>query len=124
MIPPSPSPSGPWAGFESLEAAIAGLRRARFRVDATFELASRGLVIEGEILEGDVHAGMVLLATLSTYENVYVSLPISAVEAVDHPGGNARSGLVIGARDAMAGKHKPSLASGRVLDVLERDPTA
>ena len=95
-----------------------GLRRARFRVASTFRLERRGLVVEGDILEGVVRAGMVLLPVLQRYDNIYTTLTIDAVEFVRHTGGTESIALVIGTPP----REQPNLASGTTVDVLERSP--
>jgi hypothetical protein len=113
----------PWGGHESLEAAIDALRRARFRVEQTFEVSGRGLVIEGAILDGTVRSGMVLLPVLERHSNVYTPLTIQAVESVTHPGNRDGVGLVVDTNATTPGQ-APLLARGTVIDVLERSPVA
>jgi len=113
-----PKSKGPYAGYQSIEEAVEGLRRARFRVASTFRVERRGLVVEGEVLEGTVRAGMVLLPVLERHDNIYTSLPIDAVELVLHAGGAESTALVI----ATPLVERPNLLSGTIVDVLERDP--
>ncbi len=113
-----PKRTGPYAGYDSLEEAVEGLRRARFRVASTFRVERRGLVVEGDILEGAVRAGMVLLAVLERYDSIYTPLTIESVEFVRHTGGAESIALVIGS----APREQPNLASGTIVDVLERAP--
>ena len=114
-----PKHAGPYAGYDSLEDAVKGLRRGRFRVASTFRVERRGLVVEGEILEGIAGVGMVLLPVLERHENIYTPLPIDSVEFVLHEGGAERVALVVGTppRDS-----EPMLAPGTIVDVLERSP--
>jgi hypothetical protein len=81
-------------------------------------------VVAGEILEGVVRIGMVLLTTLEDRPNVYVSLPVRAVEVVDRPGGTSLTGLLIADAQLEAASQNPDWTEGHVLDVLEREPTA
>jgi hypothetical protein len=113
-----PKRTGPYAGYDSLEEAVEGLRRARFRVASTFHIERRGLVVEGDILEGAVRAGMVLLPVLERYDSIYTPLTIDSVEFVRHAGGAESIALVIGT----APPQQPNLASGTIVDVLERAP--
>ena len=113
-----PKRTGPYAGYDSLEEAVEGLRRARFRVASTFRVERRGLVVEGNILEGAVRAGMVLLPVLERYDNIYMPLAIDSVEVVRHTGGAESIALVIHS----APREQPNLASGTIVDVLERAP--
>ena len=109
---------GPFAGYESLDEAIEGLRRARFRVLRSVRLESVGLVIEGDVTEGAVRPGMVLLPHVSHYDNLLTPVPIKAVESLLHSGGVEHLGLVIGQEppDAI------DIAEGTVLDVLQHSP--
>jgi hypothetical protein len=113
-----PKRTGPYAGYDSLEEAVKGLRRARFRVASTFRVERRGLVVEGAILEGTVQAGMVLLPVLESYDNIYTALTIDSVEFVRHADGLETIGLVVG----NPVREQPKLASGTIVDVLERAP--
>ncbi len=113
-----PKRPGPYAGYDSLEEAVEGLRRARFRVASTFRIERRGLVVEGDILDGNVRAGMVLLPVLERYDNIYTTLTIEAVEFVRHTGGAESIALVVGTPPL----EQANLASGTIVDVLERSP--
>jgi hypothetical protein len=113
-----PKRTGPYAGYDSLEEAVEGLRRARFRVASTFRVERRGLVVEGDILEGAVRVGMVLLPVLERYDNIYTPLTIDSVEFVRQTGGAETIALVIGTPPP----EQPNLASGTIVDVLERAP--
>jgi hypothetical protein len=114
-----PDQRGPYAGYDSLEAAINGLRRARFRVARSFHLPGRGLVVEGQITEGTVVAGMVLIAPLLAHDNLDASLSIDAIEHVLHPGGLENVGLVVQTPPTPV-----KLSDGMVLDVLQQAPAA
>jgi len=113
-----PKRTGPYAGYDSLEEAVQGLRRARFRVASTFRIERRGLVVEGDILEGAARAGMVLLPVLERYDNIFTTLTIDAVEFVRHTGGAESIALVIGTPPL----EQPNLTSSTIVDVLERSP--
>ena len=111
--------TGPYAGYDSLEDAVQGLRRARFRVVSTFRVERRGLVVEGDILEGTASVGMVLLPVLEAHENIYTPLTIESVEFVLHEGGTEKVALVV---STPLGDVKPLLVPGTIVDVLERSP--
>lgn len=112
--------SGPYAGFHTIEAAIAGLRRGRFRVARSFHLDGRGAVVEGEITEGIIRRGMILLARNRRFSYVWVEISIEAVESVRLSGGDERIALVLGANDHT----EPNLSEGEVLEVMECSLTA
>ena len=118
------TPRSSWDGFGSLEAAIAGLRRGRFRIQETFRVTGRGLVLAGEIIEGEVRPGMVILPVLVRHPNVYDALPVLAVEAVTTSAGDASTGVVVQQNAAPGSVAAPLLAPGTLLDVLERAPAA
>ena len=120
----SSTPSSSWDGFGSLEAAVAGLRRGRFRIQETFRVTGGGLVLAGEIVEGEVRPGMVILPVLVQHPNVYTPLPVLAVEPITHSGGGAGTGLVVQEDAAPGSVAVPLLAPGTLLDVLERAPAA
>ena len=123
--PDSATPSTAWEGFGSLEAAVAGLRRGRFRIRETLRVSGRGLVLAGEIVEGEVRPGMVILPVLVNYPNVYTSLPVIALEAIAGAVGRGETGLVVQPEDWEPGSvAEPLLAPGTLLDVLERAPAA
>lgn len=115
------SSEGPWRGYDSLEEAIEGLRRARFQVRNTFRITGRGLVVEGDILEGTIQKGMVLMPVLERYDNIHVALAINAVESVLLPGGIEHVGLVVSGDTP---DQPPPLTSGMTVDVLEQSPAA
>jgi hypothetical protein len=113
--------SGPYAGFDSIEEAVEGLRRGRFQVVRTFVTETTGFVVEGDVVEGTVRNGMVLLPVLAHHANIYTPLTIDAVEYVLHPGGVEHVGLVV---QTPSEHQPPNLSPGTVLDVLERSPAA
>ena len=115
----SSSMRGPYAGYESIDEAIEALRRARFQVAHHSRLTGLGLVLIGNILDGYVAPGMVVLAPLEGAPNILTPLVIRSVEGVtslDHP-----VGLMLG--DVSRAGLDPNFSSGIVLDVLERDPS-
>ena len=112
--------SGPYGGFETLEEAIEGLRRARFKVLRAFEIQHRGLVVEGDVVEGSVSAGMILLPVHERHDNVYIALTIEAVEHVKHQTGHEHVGLVL----TRSPHEEPNFSEGTVVDVLSRSPAA
>ena len=112
----------PWAGYESLEEAIEGLRRARFRLERRYSVTGRGQVVDGVVADGRVAQGMVLLARTRQFANVVVELPIRAVEEVIGPGTRVATALVLG--KVPTGPGEPSLDAGMVFDILERSPAA
>ena len=113
----------PWGGYDSLEAQVEALRRARFRVHQTFEVAGRGLVAHGEIVEGAIAPGMVVLPVLEQYPNVCFAVSITAVEEVRSAIGGAVS-LVLDATDSTMAGQRLQFAPGTVIDVLENAPAA
>ena len=114
--------TGPWAGYESIDDAIEGLRRARFRVASCYDVTGRGLVVDGMVLEGTIAAGMVLLAPAERFPNILVELRIQAIEEVMRSEGQRAVALVLGEVPADAGE--PTRRDDSVLDVLERSPAA
>jgi hypothetical protein len=114
-------PATPWGGYNSLEAQVDALRRARFWIGHTFELTGRGLVAQGTILEGSISAGMVLLPVLEDYPNICTPVPILGVEAIDSTGGGD-VGLVLGNVIHATGGARVELSPGTVIDVLESTP--
>jgi hypothetical protein len=107
---------GPYRGYDSLEAAIDALRRARFRIIRAHDLAKLGTVVEGEIVEGSLRAGMVLLPVHRQHANIVVELVIQSVEFLLHSGGTENVALMLGTSNAIQGV---DLADGNVVDVLE-----
>ena len=117
-------PFEPWGGYESLEAQVDALRRARFCVDRAFEIAGRGLVAQGRITEGSLKVGMVVLADLERWPNVCTAIPIQAVEAIKGADEMNGVGLVLGDVMKATGGAALQLAPGTVIDVLEHAPAA
>jgi GTPase len=118
---PASSQTGPWAGYESLDAAIQGLRRARFRLEKQYTVTGRGVVIDGTLETGSVTPGMVLLVPARDFPNVLVELRIGALEESTRSG-FARLALILG--DVLAGPGELVFEEGTVLDILERSPAA
>ena len=117
-------PFVPWGGYESLEAQVDALRRARFRVGRTFEISDRGLVAQGTITEGSVKVGMVLLADLERWPSICTAIPIQAVEALRDTDGSGSVELVLGDVMKATGDAALQLAPGTIIDVLEHAPAA
>ena len=117
-------PLVPWGGYESLEAQVDALRRARFRVGRTFAISDRGLVAQGTITEGSLKVGMVLLADLEWWPNICTAIPIQGVEAIRDTDGLGSVGLVLGDVMKATGDAALQLAPGTIIDVLEHAPTA
>jgi len=101
--------------------AVYGLVGAHGAGKTTLITKSRGLVVEGQIVEGTVRTGMVVLPLLERHDNIYIPLTIDAVESVLHHGGLENIGLVVS--NAMP-EQLPNFAPGTVVDVLERSPAA
>ena len=116
---PSHLPPGPYAGYQSIAEAIDDLRRARFAVRHRFRLTSRGVVVAGEILEGAVSAGMVLLPVLASHPNILTPLVIRSVEALTNE--DFPVGLVFG-DEVQTDWDALELSPGTVVDVLARSP--
>jgi hypothetical protein len=117
------SSQGTWGGYDSLEAEVEALRRARFRVHQTFEVSGRGLVAHGEIVEGTITPGMVVLPVLERYPNVCVAVSITAIEEVRAAIGGA-VGLGLDATQSTMAGQRLHFAPGTVIDVLQHAPAA
>jgi hypothetical protein len=121
---PSPEPGRPWGGYDSLEAQVDALRRARFQVADAFQVVGRGWVLRGTIAEGEVKGGMVLLAQLEELSNIVVAVPIRAVESIHGGAHQDAIALVLGDVAEAAGGHSILMTPGTVIDVLEHAPAA
>jgi hypothetical protein len=115
---------GPWAGYQSLEEAVEALRRATFRIEDSFELAGRGLVIRGDIIDGSLKAGMILVPRLERYSDTRIGIPIRSVESVRVESDVGIVALIVDMPDPSVPSLAPQLAPGTLLDVLERSPAA
>jgi GTPase len=66
---------------------------ALFKINNIFQITSRGSVLAGEIIEGEIDSGYAIQLNI---EGEIIELKIKSVEFVDHGGGYAEIGLMLG----------------------------
>jgi hypothetical protein len=99
---------------------LADQRMARFHVNTTFEIASRGYsVLCGDVVEGVIRAGMIVRIPMNS--GVFMPLPIHSIEIVTASGKGKNSlGLCVRADENERALLKGLHIRNETFDVVER----